>query len=264
MPRRIVDKARSFLAAATLLGCCAALGACGGGGDSASGGGLTVSAAASLQKAFTLYAAQFARRSGDGPVHLSFAGSDALAAQIESGLKPDVFASANTTLPAALYAHRLVERPLDFAANRLVIAVPAGSSVRGAADLARADVTVAVGSRTVPIGSYTRKVLSRLPPSLQHGIAVNIRDEEPDVTGIVGKLTQHAVDAGFVYATDVRAAGGQLRAVALPQSAQPTVTYAAAVVRGAPHAAQARAFIEGLLHGAGVEELRQAGFLPPG
>ena len=33
-----------------------------------------------------------------------------------------------------------------------------------------------------------------------------MRSNEPDVKGIVGKLTQGAADAGFVYVTDVNAA----------------------------------------------------------
>jgi ABC-type Fe3+ transport system substrate-binding protein len=36
-----------------------------------------------------------------------------------------------------------------------------------------------------------------------------------------------------------------------------------AIVKGSPHAALARAFIAGLLHGAGQRELLHSGFLPP-
>ena len=85
---------------------------------------LIVSAAASLQAAFTTYGAQFSGATS----RFSFAGSDMLAAQIEQGVKPDVFASANTKLPDALYAKGLVGKPVTFAANRLVLAVPANST----------------------------------------------------------------------------------------------------------------------------------------
>ena len=107
--------------------------ACGGGSSSsASSSGssgaskpdLTVSAAASLKAAFTAYGQQFPQAT----VRYSFAGSDMLAAQIEQGVKPDVFASANTKLPDMLYAKGLVSKPVTFAANKLVIAVPAGST----------------------------------------------------------------------------------------------------------------------------------------
>jgi molybdate transport system substrate-binding protein len=228
----------------------------------ASSGGkpnLTVSAAASLKDAFTAYAQQFPQAS----VRYSFAGSDILAAQIEQGVKPDVFASANTKLPKTLYAKGLVEKPVTFAANKLVIAVPADSKLKSVSDLEKPGVTIAIGSPTVPIGTYTRKVLAKLPPSESKAILTNVRSQEPDVSGIVGKLTEGAVDAGFTYVTDVNATHGKLKAIPLPASAQPVVAYGIAIVKGTPHPSQAQAFISGLLSGQGQADLQEAGFLPP-
>jgi molybdate transport system substrate-binding protein len=246
-----------------------ALSGCGGssGSSTSKSGGvsgghpqLTVSAAASLRAAFTKYASEFPSAS----VRYSFAGSDMLAAQIEQGIKPDVFASANTKLPDMLYAKGLVSKPVTFAANKLVIAVPANSTkIKTLGDLERSGVTIAVGSATVPIGSYTRKVLAKLPAASSQKILANVRSEESDVSGIVGKLTQGAVDAGFTYVTDVKATDGTLKAISLPPSLQPVVAYGVAVVKGDPHPAQARAFIAGLLKGSGRNDLTQAGFLPP-
>lgn len=238
----------------------AASGCAGAGGSSRPT--LTVFAAASLQKAFDRYAAELV----PVPVHDSFAGSDALAAQIEQGVRPDVFASADTTLPERLYREGLVERPVTFAANELVLAVPASSrrivTLTGAA---RPGTTVAIGQPSVPVGAYTRRLLARLPAPERRAILANAIDVEPDVSGIVGKLTQGAVDAGFLYATDVAAAKGALRAIALPAALRPRVAYGVAVVKGSPHARLARAFIAGLLRGAGRRELLAAGFqLPPG
>jgi molybdate transport system substrate-binding protein len=234
-----------------------------GGSSGPSGGGsgpLVVSAAASLQKAFTQYGQQFE----GAPVRFSFAGSDELAAQIRQGVKPDVFASANTTLPANLYAAGLVEKPRVFAGNRLVLAVPAkDATVASLADTRRPGVKLAVGSASVPVGSYTRKVLAGLPKDARAKVLHNVRSEEPDVKGIVGKLTQGAVDAGFVYITDVKAAGGALKAIELPADLKPSVAYGVAAVKGAKHAAAARRFIAGLLDGQGQSSLRAAGFEPP-
>ena len=231
--------------------------ACGGGDGTPT---LTVSAASSLKRAFTAYGREFA----SAHARFSFAGSDELAAQIEQGVRPDVFASANTKLPEELYAKGLVERPAVFAANRLVLAVPAqGAKVHSLADAARAGVTLAVGAPSVPVGSYTRKVLSHLPAAERGGIVRNVRSDEPDVTGVVGKVAQGAVDAGFVYITDVRAADGRLAAIELPRALQPSVAYAAAVVKGASHRAQAEAFVRGLLKGAGRRALDRAGFERP-
>jgi molybdate transport system substrate-binding protein len=239
-----------------------ALTGCGGGAAGASGRpDLKVSAAASLQQALTAYGDAFA----GARARFSFAGSDALAAQIRAGARPDVYAAANAQLPAALHAEGLVEAPVAFARNRLTLAAPAGDGhVRSLADLARPGVTLAIGSPTVPIGSYTRTVLRRLPAAQANAILANARSQEPDVAGIVGKVSQGAVDAGFVYVSDVRAAKGAVRAIALPDRLQPEVTYAAAVVAGTRHAAAARAFVAGLASAAGRRDLLAAGFLPPG
>jgi len=256
-------------AAVVLLLALAALGgaACGDDEDDAAGasaGGdtpqLTVSAAASLKTAFTAYGARFA----DARVRFSFAGSDELAAQIQQGVKPDVYAAANTKLPDELFRKGLVEKPTVFAGNELVLAVPAGGDeIASLGDLGREGVTIAIGQEDVPVGSYTRTVLEQLPAAQRDAILANVRTEEPDVAGITGKLTQGAVDAGFLYISDVPATDGQLTAVDLPDRLQPQVAYGVAVVKGAQEPEAARAFIAGLLDGAGASALRDAGFQPP-
>jgi molybdate transport system substrate-binding protein len=230
---------------------------CGGGGGSSSGdsGQLTVSAAASLKAALPKY---------EPAARYSFAGSDQLAAQIRAGANPDVFAAANTKLPNALFAAGLVEKPVVFARNTLVLAVPAsGKKVKSLADLEKPGVTIAAGAASVPIGGYTREVIARLAPARARKVAANIRSNEPDVAGIVGKLTQGAVDAGFVYATDVQAANGKLTAIQLPAALQPQVAYAAAVVKGTKRHDQAAKFVAGLVNGKGQSALLAAGFDPP-
>src|SRR3954463_7348760 len=112
---------------------------------------LTVSAAASLKNAFTAYGQAF----DAADVRASFAGSDELAAQIRQGVKPDVFASANTKLPNELYKEGRVEKPVVFAPTQLVLAVPADGTVRSLEDLTKPGTTIAMGSETVPVGSYT-------------------------------------------------------------------------------------------------------------
>lgn len=247
--RRVAALICTCLLAALIAGC---------GGD-AGRPSLNVAAAASLRAAFTAYGRGFTPAS----TRFSFAGSDALAAQIEQGIRPDVFASANTQLPAALYAKGLLERPVVFAANRLVVAVPAGSRIVRLADLERSGVSVAIGTPSVPVGAYTEKVLARLAPHARHLLLANVRDREPDVTGILGKLTEGAVDAGLLYATDVSATREALRAIQLPTALTPQVAYAVAVVKGSDRRDQARAFVAGLLRGSGRAALLASGFLPP-
>ena len=134
-------------------------------GAAASKPQLTVSAAASLKTAFTEYGKQFP----DADARFSFAGSDELAAQIEQGVKPDVYAAANTKLPDALYAKGLVEKPTVFAGNRLVLAVPADGAKVARSRTQSDGVKIAIGSEDVPVGAYTRTVLDKLPAGAAQG-----------------------------------------------------------------------------------------------
>jgi molybdate transport system substrate-binding protein len=243
----------AVLLAVALVGC---------GGDDGDGGSdqskprLVVSAASSMTEALDACSSEFA----DATVRLSFAGSDELAAQIRQGVKPDVYAAANTKLPDALHDEGLLGKPVEFATNELVLAVPAGSEIASVEDLTAKGVTIALGDENVPIGSYTRETLSKLPAAKSKAILANVRSNEPDVKGIVGKLTQGAVDAGFVYVTDVNATGSDLNAIELPADVEPQVTYAAGVVEGAKHSEQARTYVDELLDGACADALRDAGF----
>jgi molybdate transport system substrate-binding protein len=221
-------------------------------------GQLVVSAASSLQTAFAAYA-----DAAGIDAKQSFAGSDDLAAQIRQGVTPDVYAAANTSLPDDLYKDGLVEKPVVFATNTLVLAVPADSDIDSVDDLTAADTPIAIGSEGVPVGDYTREVLDRLPASESEAILGNVRSEEPDVASIVGKLTQGAVDAGFVYVTDVTATDGALKAVDLPAKLEPDVAYGVAIVSGAKNPDGAQQFIDGLLNGDGADALKDAGFGPP-
>src|ERR1044072_6199048 len=111
-------RARPVAAALALVAGLAVAG-CGSSNDD-----LLVSAATSLKAAITSYGEQFDAANAQ----FSFAGSDELAAQIRSGAKPAVFAAANTKRPDLLNKEGSVEQPKVFAANRLVLAVPADAT----------------------------------------------------------------------------------------------------------------------------------------
>jgi molybdate transport system substrate-binding protein len=235
---------------------------CGDDESSASGDGskprLVVSAASSMTEALEACGPKFE----DATVRLQFAGSDELAAQIRQGVKPDIYAAANTKLPDDLNKEGLLSKPTEFATNEFVLAVPKGSEITSLDDLTREGVRIAIGAEEVPIGSYTRETLAKLPSGQERAILDNVRSSEPDVKGIVGKLTQGAADAGFVYITDVRATGGKLAAIKLPAKLQPGVTYAAGVVEGASRPGEAREFVHQLVDGPCADALEQAGFGP--
>jgi molybdate transport system substrate-binding protein len=233
------------------------LAGCGGGSESPP---LIVSAASSLRVPFEDYQEIVGRKR----VRYSFGGSDQLAAQIRQGVKPDVYATANTKLPRELFGEGLLERPVVFAANRLVVATQTTSDeVRSLRALERPGVRLVIGSDSVPLGIYTREFLDRLDGERAKRILANVRSIEPDVASVVAKLVQSAADAGFVYVTDVEATVGELRAIGLPARLAPRVEYAAAVVKGAKRPREAEAFLRQLRDGAGRDTLKRSGFLPP-
>jgi molybdate transport system substrate-binding protein len=252
---------RGVLALAAAL----ALLAAGCGDDEDGGGGasdatrVVVSAAASMTEALESCAPAFEEAEG-ADLRLSFAGSDELAAQIRQGARVDAYAAANTRLPEELHAEDLLSAPVEFATNEFVLAVPAGSEITSVEGVAARGTEVVVGSESVPIGEYTRESLAKLPPAQERAILANVVSNEPDVKGIVGKLTQGAGDAGFVYVTDVNATGGELEAVELPARLEPQVTYGAGVPEAAREPELGQAFVDGLTSGPCARALEEAGF----
>ena len=217
-------------------------------------GRITVLAASSLADALPRL---------DPAPRYSFGGSDTLASQLELGAPADVFAAANTRLPERLYVAGLVERPVVFTANRLVLVVPRANParLRSVYDLRRKGVTLLVGAATVPIGAYTRTALTRLGLT---GVLDRVVSEEGDARSILGKVGLGEADAGFVYATDARSLAGKVKVIALPPKAQPIVRYAVAVVRSSGRRTVALAFVQRLLSRAGQAKLAAAGFVAPG
>lgn len=191
-----------------------------------------------------------------------FSGSDLLAVQIREGAPADVFASASPRYTQDLFRQGLVEKPVTFARNRLVVIVPRSNParIRAVSDLARPGVRLVVGDRSVPIGRYARQVLARLRLT---AALENVVSEEPSVKGIVGKVALGEADAGLVYATDVRPVAAKVRAIAVPARGQPIVSYEIAVLRGSRHRAAARAYVARVLGEVGRGRLRAAAFLLP-
>ena len=220
---------------------------------------LTISAAASLKDAFTTCAQSFQQ----AKLKFSFAGSDQLAAQIRQGASPNVFASANTKLPDQLAAEGKLQKPQVFAGNKLVIAVPQNSKITGIADLEKPGTSLVIGDASVPIGSYTREVLGRLPPAQEKAILANVKSEEPDVSSIVGKLTQGAADAGFTYVTDVMGTKGRSRPSTCPRTCSRTWPTGRESSRGRPNTKESQAFIDDVISGSCSKVMQQNGFLPP-
>jgi molybdate transport system substrate-binding protein len=118
-------------------------------------------------------------------------------------------------------------------------------------------VKLVVAAGGVPVGDYTRAFLARLG---EERVLENVVSEEEDAKGVLGKVRLGEADAGFVYATDARAAGSDVRTIELPARAQEAIRYPVAVVAGTPRRAAAERFVERLLGDEGRRALQEAGF----
>ena len=136
--------------------------------------------------------------------------------------------------------------------------MPADSEIDSVEQVAEPGVSVAIGAEGVPVGDYTREVLDAPAGRRGRRDPRQRRLQEPDVAGIVGKLTQGAVDAGFVYVSDVAAADGEICGRSnCPPSISPDVAYGIGVGSGAAEPELAQQFIDGLLDGAGRRRARR-------
>ena len=86
---------------------------------------------------------------------------------------------------------------------------------------------------------------------------------EPDVKGIVTKVTAGEADAGIVYATDVTATGGTASGVVIPTSSNVVATYPIAAISTSRNLGAARAWIAFVTSTEGHRILTSYGFSTP-
>ena len=217
---------------------------------------ITVGAASSLTDVFIAIGDSFTQANPSIEVRFSFAASSAIAEQITQGAPLDVFASAGTTSMQPLADSGQVAGVTAFATNSLQIATPPGNpaGITGLGDLPR--VKVVVCEEQVPCGVAAAKLFE------SNALAVSPVSLEPDVRSVLAKIEADEADAGIVYVTDVKSAGGMVVGVAIPPEQNVTSTYQAAVVSESPHDAAAAAFVEYLTSPEAQAALAAAGFAP--
>jgi molybdate transport system substrate-binding protein len=189
-----------------------------------------------------------------------FAGSDQLAAQIRLGAQMDVFAAASPKYPEQLYQQGVVEKPIPFATNTLVLILPKSNpaKIHSVLDLTKPGLKIVIGDPAVPVGSYTLTVLKNL--GILDAVLKNVVSREHDVKGVLGKVVTGEADAGFVYVTDMRPIRGKVLGIAIRESAQPHVVYEVAVLRKAKHPRAAHRFVTALIRKTAQRTLVQYGF----
>ncbi len=231
----------------------------------ATAGELTVSAAASLTNAFKDMAQQYQARYPGSHVALNFGASGALLQQLGKGAPVDVFASADEESMDTAQRQgwiRGAERH-DFAANRLVLVVPADSklALKSLADLASPAVgRIAIGNpASVPAGRYARHALQQ-QQLLQATEAKMITTQ--NVRQALDYVARGEVDAGFVYATDASILADKVK-VAFDVASHLAIRYPIAPCANSADPAEAKRFVAFVISPAGLAILARHGFLPP-
>ncbi|MCX5559210.1 molybdate ABC transporter substrate-binding protein [Streptomyces sp. NBC_00038] len=223
-------------------------------------GTVTVFAAASLQESFTTLGKEFEEAHPGTKVTFSFGGSDTLAASITGGAPADVFASASPkTMAIVTDAKDASGTPATFARNQLEIATLPGNpdKIASLKDLTKSGLKVVLCDETVPCGAAAQKALDA------SGLKLTPVSYEQDVKSALTKVELKEADAAVVYKTDVNAAGDKVEGVDFPESADAVNDYPIALLKDAPNAAAAKAFIALVQSAEGQKVLTAAGFLKP-
>ena len=234
-------------------------------------GTVSVFAAASLTDVFEELGQTFEAEHPEVTVEFNFAGSSALATQIEEGAPADVFASANLEQMQRLVdGGHIAGEPQVFASNVPVLVVPADNpgEVTTPADLAKPDLRLVLALEDVPIGRYAREVIANLATDPTYGAEfeaaaiANIVSSEEDVRAVLAKLELGEADAGVVYKTDAAVSGDLVVVIDFPADANVIAEYPIALTAEAANVDAAEAFIELVLGETGQAALTAAGFDP--
>lgn len=228
-----------------------------------------VFAAASLREALDAAAQAWAKRSGSRPV-ISYAGSAALARQIEQGAPADVFVSADEDWMDWAGQRGLLRSGtrVRLAGNRLVLVAPAAAPPSGlrlapgvslAAALG-ADGRLALGEvASVPSGRYAKAALEAL--GAWPAIAGRLAQTE-NVRAALALVARGEARLGIVYATDARAEPKVRVVDTFPESSHPAIVYPAAVTAAA-RSGRAQGFVDFLRSPEGLAVFAAHGFSPP-
>lgn len=224
---------------------------------------ITVFAAASTKTALDEAAAAYQSATAR-TVTISYAGSPALARQIQLGAPADVFLSANPGWMDVLQQEGLVDPAsrLDLLANRLVLI--AHGKDAAPLELSAADLGARLGEGrlamalvdAVPAGIYGKAALTAL--GQWTAVAPKVA-QTANVRAALALVSSGEAPLGVVYATDASADNRVSVVAVFPEGSHPPIVYPAAAVAGG-NTAEAMAFLDYLRSPAAREIFLRHGF----
>lgn len=200
----------------------------------AAGDEVLVGAAISLQAALEEIKASLKDRKDMPAITFNYASSGALQQQIEQGAPVDLFIAAGQEPIDKLEAKGLLEKGslVTFLGNSLVLATPAArpADIKDLKLLKDAAFKkIALGApKTVPAGQYAQDTLDKL------GLSEALRPKlvyGSNVKQVLTYVETGDVDAGFVYASDIRNSEKAKLAFTVPAELHRPIVYPAALVK---------------------------------
>jgi len=234
--------------------------------DEAAAPPLTVFAAASLKESMDRVAAVYLQDSGT-EVRVSYAGSSALARQIEQDAPADVFISADLDWMNALQDQRLIDTASrrELLGNTLVLVAPRTSPARPLALGKDTDLLPLLGedgrialalTASVPAGKYAKAAFESL------GLWQSVRPRAAEAENVRAALLLVArgeTPLGVVYGSDAKAEPRVRVLATFPPGSHPPIVYPVARLRASRHP-NAAAFVRWLQTPTAAAIFRQHGF----
>ncbi len=238
---------------------------------------VVVFAAASMTESLTQIASMYREVAPDVTLTFNFDSSGTLKTQLAEGADADVFISAgqkqmneiDADADAAINTEGLdlvlEGTRFDLLSNTVVLVVPKGSQAGIASfdDVAGDKVALmALGNGDVPVGQYAQQVFTwmgvwdQLKENGKITFASNVKE-------VLAQVEAAAVDCGVVYISDAATSDGVEVVASAPEGSHKPVNYPAAVLKGAAHPEEAKAFLEYLKGGECKAVFESIGFGVP-
>jgi molybdate transport system substrate-binding protein len=226
---------------------------------------ITIFAAASLKNALDNAAHAYEKSSGNKIV-VSYAGSSALAKQIEQGAPADIFISADLDWMDYVQKKKLIKEDTRFnlLGNRLVLIAPKDSPVelKIGKDFplaaALGDNRIAMANvKSVPAGKYGSAALEKLGvwSAVQPKVA-----QADNVRAALALVAQGEAPLGIVYESDAAAEPKVKIVDVFPEDSHPPIIYPIAILSDSKNGDAAKAFIGSLKTSDGQSFFTKEGF----
>jgi molybdate transport system substrate-binding protein len=195
---------------------------------------ITVFAAASLKNALDAAAAAFKEKTGV-ELKISYAGSMALAKQIEAAAPAEVFVSADEASMDYLAGKNLIQANtrFNFLGNKLVVVAPRSAKLEKL-PFTKEAFTAAIGSgkiatgdpASVPVGKYAKSALEKL--GLWSSVESNLALTD-NVRAALSFVARDEAPLGIVYFTDAKSEPKVKVVATFPADSHPPIIYPVAL-----------------------------------